>query len=89
MCQVLAVNEEGLRRCHEATVARGHPVTSVDNFELHLILLFIVTHACVLESLSLSSCVILIRIITYNNYKIVCSLLMTEVKFVFCVTLNN
>ena len=27
--QVLAVNEEGLQRCHEATVARGHPVTSV------------------------------------------------------------
>ena len=27
--QVLAVNEEGLQRCHEATVARGHPVTLV------------------------------------------------------------
>jgi len=25
--QVLAVNEEGLQRCQEATVARGHPVT--------------------------------------------------------------
>jgi len=34
------VNEEGLRRCHEATVARGHPVTSVFLcFELHLMLI--------------------------------------------------